>query len=70
MYILRCNIIYTYRKDISFFPLQFLKTDFLGYLREWQAEIESVPMLSKGEVALRQLSRETLEGLHISGKRF
>ena len=42
-------------------------TNFLGYLRDWRTQVEAVPGLSRSEIAVRQLSRETLEGLNITG---
>ena len=46
--------------------MQWLKEDFLGYLREWEQECSKKPL--KPSLSRRQcLSRETLEGLRITG---
>ncbi len=48
--------------------VQWLEKDFLGYLAEWKASVDSRTGISDGDKARMCLSRETLEGLHITGK--
>ena len=40
---------------------------FLGYFREWKKEVQSLP-LEAGEQRRMMISRETMEGLEITGK--
>ena len=47
--------------------LQWLKDTFLSYLRDWEEKVKSLP-LSRKEKVQRCLSRETLEGMKITGK--
>jgi hypothetical protein len=47
---------------------QWLETDFLAYLAEWKREVDSNRDLSASERAKLLLSRETLEGLTITGE--
>ena len=48
---------------------QWLECDFLGYLAAWRDSVETdYPDLSKREKGTMCLSKETLEGLHITGK--
>ena len=42
--------------------------DFLGYLDEWENEISMIPGLRQKEKAKLGLSRETLEGVRITGE--
>ena len=46
---------------------QWLLNDFLGYLGEWEVEIAEVPGLDQKEQQKLCLSRETMEGLKITG---
>jgi len=46
--------------------IQWLTDVFLAYLNEWQKEVNSTPELTKTEMK-KCLSRETLEGLSITG---
>ena len=69
---LRCMLLITltytcmpYSICISVF--QWLNHTFLGYFDEWEAEISSMTTLKKKQKAAMQLSRETLEGLKITG---
>ena len=48
--------------------MQWLEKDFLQYLADWKASVESRPGFTRGEKALMCLSKETIEGLHITGK--
>ena len=41
--------------------------DFLGYLSAWEREVEAMPVLTKKEKQQMMLSRETREGLRITG---
>ena len=47
--------------------MQWLKDNFLKWLDEWKEEVESREDLDAYEKERRQLSRETLEGIHITG---
>ena len=40
----------------------------MGYLRDWESQVDAVPWLTRGEKALRKLSKETLEGWKITSK--
>ena len=42
--------------------------EFLGYLAEWKKYVESDKSLSPADKAKMMLSRETLEGLTMTGK--
>ena len=54
--------------NTHFFPrVQWLENEFLGYLDEWKASVASREGLTLTEEAKMCLSRETLEGLHITG---
>ncbi len=46
--------------------MQWLKDTFLGYLFEWEEEVRSLK-IKKREQSKMLLSRETREGLHITG---
>ena len=47
--------------------MQWLHSDFMEYLDDWEREVNSLPGLKKGEKLKRCLSRETLLGLRITG---
>ena len=47
--------------------LQWLKDDFLGYLSEWEKSVSSRDGFTSKEKSFMCLSRETLEGLQITG---
>jgi hypothetical protein len=47
--------------------LQWLLNDFLGYLKDWENEGAQIPGLTRKERTQLCLSRETLEGLRITG---
>ena len=47
--------------------LQWLQKDFLGYLKEWRASVDARKDITDAERPTMCLSRETLEGLHITG---
>ena len=49
------------------FDSQWLVNDFLGYLTEWETEIAALPGLKQNEKQKLMLSRETMEGLKITG---
>ena len=38
----------------------------MGCLRDWESQVDAVPGLTRGEMALRKLSKETLEGWKIT----
>ena len=46
---------------------QWLEKDFLGFLRDWEEECLQTNGLTMGEKRRMCLSRETLEGLRITG---
>ena len=48
--------------------IQWLEKEFIGYLKEWKESVESRPGFTEAEKAMMCLSKETLEGLHISGQ--
>ena len=48
---------------------QWLRKDFLGYLKEWEEEVKVLPLSRKQQLKCC-LSRETLEGMKISSKNF
>ena len=51
-----------------FFPrVQWLEKESLRYLDEWKASVDSREGITPTEKAKMCLSRETLEGLHITG---
>lgn len=39
----------------------------MGYLEEWRASVDARQGVTEAEKALMCLSRETIEGLHITG---
>ena len=47
---------------------QWLKDAFLGYLDSWEASVRERQRFSDAQKALMLLSRETLEGLRMTGK--
>ena len=47
--------------------LQWLCNDFIGYLAEWESEVASMAGLKQGERQKLTLSRETMDGLKITG---
>jgi hypothetical protein len=47
---------------------QWLEKDFLGYLKEWNDSVKARSDFSDAEKTKMLLSRETLEGLHITGR--
>lgn len=55
-------------RKINVYHMQWLKTDFLGYLKEWESSVNNRDGFTDAEKATMKLSRETLEGLHITGK--
>ena len=59
--------LYSMVSIIEFICVQWLEKEFLGYLDEWKASVASRPGLKPAEQARMCLSRETLEGLHITG---
>lgn len=65
----RFKVFVQYMNCITYTSMfQWLKYTFLGYFDEWEAEITSMTTLKKKQKAAMQLSRETLEGLKITGK--
>ena len=53
--------------DNLFNLAQWLLNDFLGYLDEWEREMAGTPGLSQKEKQKLGLSRETVQGLKITG---
>ncbi len=51
----------------NFVLLQWLTDDFLGYLAEWEKEIAETQGLKTKEKQRLGLSRETVQGLRITG---
>ena len=49
------------------FLLQWLENDFLGYLKEWEDSVKADTGSSDGEKPKMLLSRQTIEGLVMSG---
>ena len=47
--------------------LQWLENDFLGYLKEWKDDVAARDDVTKAQKPRMCLSKETLEGLHITG---
>ena len=47
---------------------QWLATDFLGYLDSWEKEVADQPGIERKEKQRMCLSKETLQGLRITGK--
>ena len=47
--------------------LQWLEKEFLGYLNEWEESVEGRVEIEKKERNKMLLSRETIEGLRMSG---
>lgn len=47
--------------------LQWLKHDFLSYLEEWEASSQTQVGLSQAEKSKLCISKETLEGLRMTG---
>ena len=47
--------------------LQWLEKDFLGYLDEWEASVSAREGFTRAEKASMILSKETLEGLRLTG---
>ena len=47
--------------------LQWLEKDFLGYLDDWEASVNAREGFSKAEKASMTLSKETVEGLRLTG---
>ncbi len=45
-----------------------MKTDFLGYLKEWETSVKGRDGFTGAQKVSMMLSRETLQGLHITGK--
>jgi len=53
--------------NINILCVQWLEDKFLGYLEEWEESVASRPGFTAKERAMMCLSRETLEGLRITG---
>ena len=47
--------------------MQWLEKEFLGYLKEWKASVDNRSGFTEAEKAMMCLSKETLEGLHMTG---
>ena len=52
---------------ILLFVLQWPEKDFLGYLDKWEASVSAKDRVSKAEKASMTLSKETVEGLRLTG---
>ena len=57
-----------YKRLVRVFCLQWLESDFLGYLKEWETSVKGREGFTNAQKTTMMLSRETLEGLHITGK--
>lgn len=47
--------------------MQWLKDDFLGFLHDWDEEVQSHTDVDKAEKKKMIISRETIEGIKITG---
>ena len=47
--------------------MQWLEVDFLGYLTEWDTNVQGCEGFTAAEKKMMCLSEETLEGLRITG---
>ena len=47
--------------------MQWLETNFLGYLDEWDSSVHNCPGFTPAEMKKMQLSSETLAGLKVTG---
>ena len=47
--------------------MQWLERDFLGYLKEWEDCVNARTDVPDAQKPMMLLSRETMEGLHITG---
>ena len=56
------------KRLVRVYCLQWLESDFLGYLKEWETSVKGREGFTGAQKATMMLSRETLEGLHITGK--
>ena len=52
---------------LAFLLIQWLKGDFLTYLSDWENELSAIPNLPSKERQRMCISRETLQGLRITG---
>ena len=53
--------------EINTVHLQWLKDDFLGYLDQWNDSVKGRQGFTPAQKQMMQLSRETLEGLRVTG---
>ena len=51
---------------ITYVHVQWLEEDFLGFLAKWKKSVDAL-QLKPSQKSAMQLSRQTLEGLHITG---
>ena len=52
------------------FPVQWLDEDFLKYLQDWEDSVNAIEDLEAGAKNKMLLSRESLEGIQITGRMF
>ena len=50
------------------YNIQWLEGEFLNYLSDWKASVESRPDFTAAQKALMCMCSETIEGLHITGE--
>lgn len=62
------NLIQIKYDAIILLHLQWLKEDFLGYLKQWEESVQARRDVADSGKTKMLLSRETLEGLYITGK--
>ena len=53
---------------LTYWYLQWLREDFLGYLDEWEKSVEERQGFTASQKAMMLLSRETIEGLRTTGR--
>jgi hypothetical protein len=51
------------------FCFQWLLTDFLGFLKDWEDQVAAIPGLDPKTRQSMCLSKETIEGFRITGRR-
>ena len=60
-------VTYMYMQTHYILNLQWLERDFLDYLNEWRSSVAGRDGFTSAEKAMMTLSRETLEGLRVTG---
>ena len=61
------DIQYTYAHVHAHTHTQWLKEDFLQYLEEWETSVKELTGYTAAQVQTMLLSRETIEGIKITG---